>query len=112
MAQSSSSLLKEAESKKELKKYDEAIELFSKVLLLKPANRDALEGRSYCYIQIKDFNKAIDDYKFLVNIKPHSNEYIFGLADSYLYAGKTKSSIEYYQRALSEDNNNLICLTL
>jgi tetratricopeptide (TPR) repeat protein len=109
LAQSTSSFLKDAEKKKELKKYEEAIELYSKVIALKPANRDALEGRSYCYLQVKNYEKAVDDYKFLVNIKPHNNEYILGLADSYLLAGKIKSSIEYYQRALSEDNNNLIC---
>ena len=42
-------------------------------------------------------------------MKPHNVDYIMGLADAYLSMGKIRTAIEYYQRALSEENNNLYC---
>ena len=108
-AESASSITKEADLLKEQQKYVEAIAKYTSALLLKPAYRDALEGRTYCYLKTKDYIKAIEDYKFLINIKPHNVSYIVGLGDAYLSSGKQKTSIEYYQRALSEENDNMDC---
>jgi len=108
-AQSASSLTKEGDVLKEENKFAQAIESYTKALALKPAYRDAFEGRSACYMTLKEYEKAIDDFKFLLNIKPHNVHYILGLADAYLNVGKVKTSVEYYQRALSEENDNPDC---
>jgi tetratricopeptide (TPR) repeat protein len=87
-AQSVSKRIKEAKVLSSQGNCVEAIKIYNNILLEKSTNKDALEERSNCFLALKEFEKAIDDAKMLVNISPKNIDYKILLAKFYYESKK------------------------
>jgi tetratricopeptide (TPR) repeat protein len=86
-AQSVSKKLKEAKNLSAQGNCAEAIKIYDAILLEKSTNKDALEERANCFLKLKNYDKAIDDAKMLVNISPKNIDHKILLSKSY-FEGK------------------------
>ena len=64
-------------------KYDESIEAFNKALTVNPKCQDCLYNIGYAYVQKKDLDKAEENYKKAIDLKPDYAEAYNGLANVY-----------------------------
>lgn len=104
--QSPSKLLKEGKELSNSGKYTEAITLFTRAIEAKSSFVDAYLERAKCYFIQKEYLKAIDDCKFLVNIKPKNEDFQLLLAQAYYYAGKPSQGAELLAHLVIEDPSN------
>lgn len=93
-SQSLSKQYKEAKLLAEQGKCDEAIEKFSNIIKEKSNHKDAYWSRANCYLLKKDFEKAIDDAKMLVNISPKEIDYKILLSKLYFESKKYTQASE------------------
>jgi tetratricopeptide (TPR) repeat protein len=56
------------------KDYIRAVPFLDEVLAREPANTDALLRRGWCYFQLNEFEKAVEDYSLALNHKPDDAE--------------------------------------
>lgn len=74
--------------------YPEAIRRYDEALNLKSSYTDAYEGRAACFEILGQWDKAMEDYKMLINIKSHEETYRFRLAFVYNKLKRYQSSAE------------------
>jgi tetratricopeptide (TPR) repeat protein len=101
--QSPSKLLKEGKEQAMTGKCNEAINFFTRAIEAKSSFTDAYLERAKCYILMKEYLKAVDDCKFLVNIKPKNEDYQLLLAQAYYFAGKPAQGAELLAHLVIED---------
>ena len=74
---------------------------------------DILRLEAKSYIELKNYQKAIDIYLNLINLKLHNEEDIFNLSLFYSYAKDYDNSLKYALEFYSKNNNDKsICLHL
>jgi tetratricopeptide (TPR) repeat protein len=83
------------------RRYDESINLLSKVIEKEPNNPEAryYRGLSYKKKGKHCIKEAIDDFEIAVNYAPHPIKF-FELGHSYLYAGRWKKAREILNKAI------------
>ena len=88
------------------KKYDEAVQHFSKAIELNPNDHVFFSNRSACYASLEQYEKALEDADKCVTIKPDwSKGYLRkGLAEFYLE--KHEDAEKTYQKGLDLDPSN------
>lgn len=88
------------------KKYEEAIQHFTKAIELNPNDHVFYSNRSACYASLEEYEKALEDADKCVNLKPDwSKGYTRkGLAEFYL--DKYDDAEKTYQKGLELDPNN------
>ena len=97
---------------KEMRKYDCAIETFSKAILLKPHYPTAYANRGVSYARNKDLDRAIEDLvkATQVPLNPLFNGYLLFvyqlLGNVYDIRGDRQCAIEYYEKALELQPNS------
>ena len=74
--------------------YPEAIRRYDEALGLKSSYTDAYEGRAACFESLGQWEKAMEDYKMLINIKSREETYRFRLAFVYNKLKRYQSSSE------------------
>ncbi|MGB9734617.1 MAG: glycosyltransferase [bacterium] len=82
-------------------KYEEAIELWQKVISLKPDFVKAYVNLGYIYLQINRFEDALLISKKAVEIAPEQKETLLNYASSELYAGDVKKAIYTLEHLLN-----------
>jgi len=85
------------------KKYDKAIEVYSKGIKLDPRNDQLYIGRSGIYAAKEDYDSAIADITELARIDP--NNYALGLG-YYYYIKKCEAEIKYYTEVIQKNPND------
>lgn len=67
---------------------------------------DFFESMAYCYMNLKNFDKAITLFKQSLEIKPYNQTVQFALAEAQYHAGAYKEAIDSWDKLLQIDQNN------
>lgn len=86
-----------------LKNFHNAIELCSIILEDNATNLFGLGIRSYCYIQMKEYDKAIYDLNILVHEDPNDVNTLNNLGFALLLNGKHIKSRQYFNLAIEKE---------
>jgi len=89
-----------------LGKYDEAIQLYSRVLHENPYHSDVYRNRGELYFLHKEYAKALADFNAAVRIDPKDIVSLYYGAIAYHYSGQYDSAIREYGRALALNDKN------
>ncbi len=104
--QDRTSLSADAKKAQDNKNYQLAINLYSKAIAIEPTGFD-LWGRAFCYAQMDDIKKAIDDYisaaSYYQTDKMSLAVIYENIGFKFSKLGEYKNSIEYYGKALEAD---------
>jgi tetratricopeptide (TPR) repeat protein len=77
----------------------EAIEDYSRALVLDPGNAEALYNRANSHAELGDHDRAIEDYSRSINLRPDFDEAYYNRANSRLRTGDLLRAIEDYRKA-------------
>lgn len=92
----------------ENKQYQEAIDLFSKILTTTPANATVYYYRAMSFDALENYQKAIEDYKSTLKYAPEMYIAYYSLGVDYDAISKYQSAKENYQKFVDnteEDND-------
>jgi tetratricopeptide (TPR) repeat protein len=81
-----------------LKKYDDAIFAYKKVLELNPASYVAIFKIGNAYYHTEKFHDALTWYDKAIRIKPGDHHALFNLAETYMKLGQPEKALPYYQK--------------
>ena len=101
-------ILADAVSLYESQKYNEAIDLFSKVLSLNPSNATVYYYRAMSYDSLNEYQKAIDDYKLTLKYAPEMSIAYYSLGVDYDSLGNYQLAKQNYKKYVElnfEDND-------
>ncbi len=73
------------------RRFDKAIEDFSKSISLNPMHKYAFESRAYCYLQQNKTEQAVADFERVLEIDPLSQELLRPLRTAYIRLGRDKN---------------------
>ncbi|MCB9186533.1 MAG: tetratricopeptide repeat protein [Flavobacteriales bacterium] len=76
-------------------KYDEALQLYTQVLMSNPDNMNAHLRRGFCYSVLKEYDKSISDYSVVIH---HHPDHPF----AYLSRGSAYNKKELWEPALAD----------
>lgn len=80
--------------------YDQAIEIFSKVIEQQPDFFDGYNHRGSCYAIKKEFEKALQDYQRAIDLKPSEEMLYYNRGLTYSLMGKKQEAMADYNRAI------------
>jgi tetratricopeptide (TPR) repeat protein len=80
-----------------------ATRYYEKALEARPGGVEALTGIGYCFLDRKDYGKALLNFRAALGISPRYGEALIGMAESYRYQGKKEEAAEYYRRYLEHN---------
>ena len=92
----------------ETQKFDESIDLFSKVIELSPSNATVYYYRAMAYDAKNEYQKAIDDYKSTLKYAPEMSIAYYSLGVDYDAIGNYQLAKENYKKYVElnlEDND-------
>ncbi|MCL2185074.1 MAG: tetratricopeptide repeat protein [Treponema sp.] len=92
-------------------KIDDAIDCFSKILLLDENNNYALVGMGDASRKTGSMREAVKYYQRCLEHHPGNNYALFGLADCYKAMNQYQKAIEIWEQYLEHDNKNITVLT-
>jgi len=92
-------------------KVSEAIDCFSKILLLDENNNYALVGMGDAARKNNSIRDAVNFYQRCLNHHPGNNYALFGLADCYKAMNQYQKAIEIWEQYLVHDDKNITVLT-
>ncbi|MCL2266186.1 MAG: tetratricopeptide repeat protein [Treponema sp.] len=90
---------------------NEAIDCFSKILLLDENNNYALVGMGDAIRKTGSVREAVKYYQRCLNNHPGNNYALFGLADCYKAMNQYQNAIEIWEQYLVHDDKNITVLT-
>jgi len=90
---------------------NEAIDCFSKILLLDENNNYALVGMGDAARKNGSVRDAVNYYQRCLNHHPGNNYALFGLADCYKAMNQYQKAIEIWEQYLVHDDKNITVLT-
>ena len=90
---------------------DDAIDCFSKILMLDENNNYALVGMGDAYRKLGSINDAVKYYQRCLSSHPGNNYALFGLADCYKTMNQYRKAIEIWEQYLLFDDGNITVLT-
>jgi len=76
----------------------------------KRKNELAYFNIAYCYYQLGNYEKALENYLMYSKLNPKDSETLLNIAYLYGYMGSSDSSIAYYNKVLSIDSTNFNAL--
>ena len=80
-----------------------AVQYFEKALDSRPGGVEALTGIGYCFLDRKDYSKALLNFRAALGISPRYGEALIGMAEAFRYQGKKEEAAEYYRRYLERN---------
>ncbi len=90
----------------ETERYDEAIRLFTLILKKNPLDPYYLEMLANCYLQVKDYKKAIDQLEIVARIKkPLTKSFCITLGDLYATVGLPSEAADWFMRAYKKKDS-------
>jgi len=92
-------------------KINDAIDCFTKILMLDENNNYALVGMGDATRKIGSARKAVKYYQKCLQNHPGNNYALFGLADCYKVMNQYEKAIEIWEQYLLYDNKNKTVLT-
>ncbi len=95
-----------ADSLTEVGMYDEAINVFNKLLKSKPKDEGLLRGKAYALMMKEDWNAAISEYRKIVALFPKCSKCFMNLAKSYAGKGRQDSALVFLDKAIMIDPEN------
>jgi tetratricopeptide (TPR) repeat protein len=90
---------------------DDAIDCFSKILMLDENNNYALVGMGDARRKTGSFREAVKFYQRCLSFHPGNNYALFGLADCYKSMKQYQKAIEIWEQYLHYDDKNITVLT-
>ncbi len=91
----------------EMKRYDEAISLYNKVIM--QDCESSLKSYAYCgrgasYYQVAKYDKAVEDFNNAIKLNPEYTDALFGLAMSMLMRKKVDESLRLFDHLLGHQS--------
>ena len=88
------------------KKYNEAINKYTKAIEILPSFYEAIDNRAFCYMDLGKIEEAIKDFKASLVIEPNNFTAIFSIGECYIKLGEFLKSKEYFELAnkINPDN--------
>lgn len=83
-----------------LKKFDEALEIFNKVLEIDPNHIKALEARAVIYMQKGEIELAENDLEKAINIEPENARLYYRLGQVYYRKKDLDKALELFTKAI------------
>ncbi|MDR1348978.1 MAG: tetratricopeptide repeat protein [Prevotellaceae bacterium] len=105
-ADATETLINKAECISMLGRYDEAINIYSKILKAEKENTDAMFGIAKCYERKEIYGKAEKIYLDIVSLNSNCIDAYFGLASIYSAKGEFEMAEQFMHKALN--NNEII----
>ncbi len=90
---------------------DDAVEFYSRALILDPFDEESLIGRGSCYTVKKCHGSALADFKKVLDIPPESRnvpfqDVFYAIAENYRQQKDFPNALHWGRKALSEDPDN------
>src|SRR5262249_42813671 len=76
---------------------------YEKALEARPGGVEALTGIGYCFLDRKDYGRALLNFRAALGISPRYGEALIGMAEAYRYQGKKDEAAEDYRRYLQHN---------
>lgn len=77
-------------------RYEDALELYGKVLALDKGNYDAYLNRGTAYINLQRFDEGIEDFKKALMAKPNDGDALYSLGCAYFVADKQVDAVKAF----------------
>ncbi len=77
-----------------------AMKLYEKALDARAGGVEALVGMGYCYMDGKDYGRAVSHFRAALGISPRFGDALWGIAEAYRFQGKGADAVAYYQKYL------------
>ncbi len=88
-----------------LHKYHEAIRSMKVYLLYRPAETDALNAVAICYMELKDYQNAIDTYNGALKIDSQNCKLLTNRGKAFLEKGQFEKAVNDFKRVLTIDRD-------
>ena len=88
------------------KKYEEAIEYYSKAFEMFPLFYEAMDNRAFVKMDLGRWQDAIDDFQISLSVNPESVLAEFSIGECYLKMKDYLSAKEQFEKALLIDPND------
>ncbi|KAB8040440.1 hypothetical protein GCL60_00565 [Silvanigrella paludirubra] len=86
-----------------LKKYEDSIEMYNKALALDNTKDDLFADRAITFYKNLDYTNALNDFESALKIRPHTAIYIYNKACMLALLGKKSEALQNLKLALIED---------
>jgi tetratricopeptide (TPR) repeat protein len=86
----------------EIGKYDEAVELWQKVIGLKPDFSKAFFNMGHAYLELGRYSEALAASQRAADLNPHMKEAVYNYALCELFAGDVKKAVTVFEDLLQE----------
>jgi tetratricopeptide (TPR) repeat protein len=78
----------------------DAIKFYEKALDARPGGVEALTGLGYCYLDRKEYARALASFRAALGISSRYGEAIIGMAEAYRFQGMKDDAVTYYRKYL------------
>jgi len=78
-----------------------AVRLYESAIDLNPRSAEALAGLGTCLLQLKDYDRAISNFRGALAISRRNPEALIGAAEAYQHKGNSAAAILHYQQYLA-----------
>ena len=79
-------------------KHADSIRQYDAVLLIDPANVNAMNGLGNLYLEMNDYLSALDSYRMALSLDPQNPNAMRGSSIAHLYLGNVSESVELDQQ--------------
>ena len=86
-------------------KFEQAIDIYNKIIAKQPKNITAFLGRANCYLSMSEFNKAIDDMNYCLTIDTLNPKVYNILGIAKMYSDSLIFAMNDINKALELDSN-------
>ena len=98
-------LLKQADFLRDLKQYQEAMDLYNQIIQLNPNYSNAYFNRGVAYDDLKEYKKAIADYTKAIELDPNYTYAYYNRGVAYYHLKEYENAILDYTKAIKLDPN-------
>lgn len=96
----------EGDKQVQIKQYENALEYFTKAIVLWPENISFYEDRAECFINLYDYKGAIKEYQSILMIDESYPKAYYGIIKCYLICGETFGAKTYIDKFSSSISKN------
>jgi tetratricopeptide (TPR) repeat protein len=89
------------------KKHKSAKEYFDAAIRIRPRSAEAYFGRAYYYQQVKEFQKALLDYRKVIDLDPSSDRSYYNVGIINFDAGRYDEAMRSWDICIQMNNNHL-----
>jgi predicted Zn finger-like uncharacterized protein len=82
-----------------------AMKYYDRALDARPGGVEALTGLGYCYLDGKQYERAISSFRAALGISSRYQEALIGIAEAYRFQGMQQEALTYYKRYLDQAPN-------